>query len=482
MDRYYEKFQKLNFNLSALGFEPVDDFCAYFCTPRNALILGCAGVDGIHYCTIPDFGSMIFAVNPMNCDDYVHPIARNFEDLLRLLLSVTDMAVLEQCHAWDNHQFLEFLAANPATQEQKKVLQTISQEFGLKPMEDAFSYIKSLQSEFDCTRIPYANDDDLELHSTVSDQPIDWKVCFDGGFENNTGDAGSEMKINAVFSWGNQTWHIPSVYLCEQGLVIDYCMEADPKMVQAAMRNHQENSFSENPLVLDFRGHGLWNGQKLAPAHACSMVYLPGNVFPEATCYEPELLQVLKHYQFDTERAWLLHRAAYRWRSALVSEPFSFSLRMEQRPQRVLGTPFPTPSVGSSVSLCHPLLDHIYTLTVQELTWQTLCDGVSNVLLMQYSLSPDDQKHTFSLVDCAPDDTPMQPFNSAEICNAPDFTGAAAVGIIGGADGPTAIVLSGDSPAFHAACSAIHHQTTDTVLWQPVFRIKTWEDYTLSLL
>lgn len=44
---------------------------------------------------------MVFVVNPMDFGDCVHPIARNFEDLLRLLLSCADMAALEQCYAWD---------------------------------------------------------------------------------------------------------------------------------------------------------------------------------------------------------------------------------------------------------------------------------------------------------------------------------------------------------------------------------------------
>lgn len=70
---------------------------AYFCTPKGAAIIGWAGVDGIHYCFVDGFGETVFAVSPMNVGDYVHPVARNFEDLLRLLLSCVDMAALEQC-------------------------------------------------------------------------------------------------------------------------------------------------------------------------------------------------------------------------------------------------------------------------------------------------------------------------------------------------------------------------------------------------
>lgn len=112
---------------------------AYFCTPKGAAIIGWAGVDGIHYCFVDGFGETVFAVSPMNVGDYVHPVARNFEDLLRLLLSCVDMAALEQCYAWDEEQYKAFLIDCPATEEQQAVLDAIAAEFGLSPMEDAFA-------------------------------------------------------------------------------------------------------------------------------------------------------------------------------------------------------------------------------------------------------------------------------------------------------------------------------------------------------
>ena len=100
----YQTFLKRGIDLAPLGWETEGAFIPYFCTPRGAKVLGWAGVDGIHYCTIRGFGEMIFAVSLMNIGDYVHPIARNFEDLLRLLLSCTDMAALGQCYACDEEQ------------------------------------------------------------------------------------------------------------------------------------------------------------------------------------------------------------------------------------------------------------------------------------------------------------------------------------------------------------------------------------------
>lgn len=475
MDECYEQLQALHLDLSAFGFASGDDSCAYFCTPKGAAILGCAGVDGIHYCTVPDFGSVIFAVNPMDFGDYIHPIARNFEDLLRLLLSGTDMAALEQCHAWTREQFSDFLAEYPPTPEQKQMLQVIAEQFQLEPMDDPYAYVHSLQDELDLSGIAVLEDEDEEVSPVAFEEASAWSVSFNGGFGTGSDDIGFEKKIDVDFFWGGQTWHVPAMYLCEQGLVVDICMVAEPDAVRAAMEKDSEGAFSENPLALDFRGHISWNGQKLPAAHACSMVYWPAAYFPEEAGQEADVLRFMEHYQLNPEHVWLLHRAAYRWKGADASESLSCTLRMEQRSQRVLGKPFSTPSVGESVSVCHPVSNQVYTLTVQELSWQTLCDGVSNVLLMQYSLSPENGKPPFSLVDATPGDEPMHGAGS-------DGPGAATIGIIGGADGPTAVVLSGAPSAFHAACSGVRREAVDTAQWQPVFRIKALPDCTVSLI
>lgn len=97
MGDHYEAFLQADIDLSPFGWERCDAFAPYYCTPRDARVLGCAGVDGIHYCTIPEFGETIFAVSPMNFGDCVHPIARDFRELLRLLLAGADLAAARRC-------------------------------------------------------------------------------------------------------------------------------------------------------------------------------------------------------------------------------------------------------------------------------------------------------------------------------------------------------------------------------------------------
>ena len=232
--RTYQKFKALPIDHAAIGLEQNDTHVTYYCTPNGAEIIGWAGVDGIHYCTIPEFGEMIFAVSPMNLGDCVHPIARNFEDLLRLLLCCGDMAALEQCYAWNEEQFKAFLTDYPVTREQQAVLDVIRKEFDLEPMEGAFAYVKKLQSEFDVSRIPYTEDYyDPEMNASAPARPAEWKVTYDGGFWDHDGNAGREVAIGKTFYWGSERWYIPAVYICDKGLVIDFLMEADPANVKA---------------------------------------------------------------------------------------------------------------------------------------------------------------------------------------------------------------------------------------------------------
>ena len=95
----YAQFLKSGIDLSPLGALPANRDDAYDCTPKGARIFARAGVDGIHFCFVRGFGETVFAVSPMNAPgEQVHPIARSFSDLLRLLLACGSADALEQ--AW----------------------------------------------------------------------------------------------------------------------------------------------------------------------------------------------------------------------------------------------------------------------------------------------------------------------------------------------------------------------------------------------
>lgn len=60
----YSQFLKKHIDLTSVGMEKSTDPVTYFCTPKGASIIGCAGVDGIHYCFIRGFGEMVLRSAP----------------------------------------------------------------------------------------------------------------------------------------------------------------------------------------------------------------------------------------------------------------------------------------------------------------------------------------------------------------------------------------------------------------------------------
>ena len=85
---YLNSYLRSKLDLSNIGFQRGEKWSNYFCTPVLSKVIGWAGVDGIHFCITKGFDEIIFAVSPENLPgEYVHPVARNFEDFLRLLLA-----------------------------------------------------------------------------------------------------------------------------------------------------------------------------------------------------------------------------------------------------------------------------------------------------------------------------------------------------------------------------------------------------------
>lgn len=504
----YQRFKKLPIDLAAIGMEQSNTSVTYFCTPKGARIIGWAGVDGIHYCTIRGFGEMIFAVSPMNARDCVHPIARSFEDLLRLLLACSDMAALEQCFAWDEAQFKAFLNDCPPSEPQKAVLQTIREAFSLMPMEDAFGYVKQLQSGFDYSSIPYTEDYyDVEMNPSAEPKEQAWKVTFDGGFWGGSGRAGKEIPIGRIFRWGEEVWHVPAVYACAKGLVVDLLMEAEPENVRRFMEKwelyrEEEQRFTkeemrqmerEHPLDAEIRPELTLNGKPLQAEHGTGMSWIPASCLPEGLETETEAKRTLTHYGLDPSKAWALRRWAFRYSTKRRPEIRSLQLTMVREHTDIPAARFHTPDVGGSVSFYHPLTGAVHTLTVREYETQTLgqnhfpdadMEYPTHFAAMAYTLTPDVDHRNFMLQDCNEGDAPRRRQAESNVFAPTAACSVGVIGVIGGASGPTAIYVTGKAPQnLHAACSSLHFEpVSEPVEWQPVFREKLMEDMEIDLI
>ena len=212
-----------------MGVELREDNTNYFCTPKGASVFGWAGIDGIHFCFIRGFGEMVFSVSPMNTSpDYVHPVAENFTDFLRLILACGDVAAVEQAWMWNEAQFEAFLNENPTTQEQQQTLSEISEKMNLLPMEQPWTYIKNLQSSFDYSQIKYTEDyyDNDMTSEAEFGCPLNGRSTLmeiSGDIEVRPCRKRDQAGINNSIGAGCH-WVIPAAYSCSKGLVVDFCM------------------------------------------------------------------------------------------------------------------------------------------------------------------------------------------------------------------------------------------------------------------
>lgn len=498
----YHKFNSLNIDTTSLGLNCGDNDNLYFCTPKDAQIIGSAGVDGIHFCFVRGFGEMIFAVSPMNTlRDYVHPLAESFMDFLRLLLTCGNTASLEQAHSWDNAQFDAFLQENPPTTEQRNILNTLADKLKISPMEQPFFHIKNLQAAFDYSRIPYTHD--YEECVTAEPKLPEWKVYYDGNFWGHHGKdrSGTEIITQKQFLWGERSWHIPAVYSTSKGLVVDFCMRVPAEQIQTFLekwnlspeqdgsdftQEQQLQAEAENPLAVDFTAVVTLNGHALQQSHGCGGSWNP--CFPELNGLEMQA--VLKHYNLDPTFGWAIHRVAFPWKTKRKPQITTLSIMLEQRPTAIHGIRFHVSSPDDSITFAHPLTKEEYTLTVQEYENQELPSTAFgnqdyeyplHYTAMSYTISPKLPDEKLTVSDCAGGDRPRQ----KEVDSlAPQVVSDCCVGIIGGADGPTAITVGeADSQGkLCAACSALHFAPVEDIEWRIVFHEKTCTDISIQMI
>ena len=508
--KIYKKLLRHGISLAPIGIETRNDEILYFCTPKGASIIGWAGVDGIHYCFIRGFGEMVFAVSPMNiAPDFVHPLAENFTDFLRLLLACGDAAVLEQAWMWDKTQFETFLKENPATEQQKKTLSEIAEKMSLTAMEQPWEYIKSLQSSFDYSKITYTEEYyDIDMNPAAEPIVPEWKVYFEGNFWGHQGKdhAGKEIPVGKQFEWAGHHWLIPTAYSCSKGLVIDFCMRVETDEIRAFMKKWnltQENDSYENytqeqqmeleldnPLCLHFNPRLELNGRELRASHGCAVTYNP--CLPDGMGIELEAKWAVEHYSLDTSYGWVICRDAFPWVSKRRPEIRTLSLIMEQQLVSVPSLHFTVKAPGDSFHFVHPANGTEYTLTVQELEQQTLQTNSfgsgrwiypTHFVEMRYTLSPEASER-ITVSDCDDSDKPLEIMPDHDSFAPSASSNAACIGIIGGADGPTAVVFGASSQGkLCTACSALHFEPVQhDIEWRITFHEKRFADFICTLI
>lgn len=501
MENLYVNFLQLEVKGCHIGLEQDEKETTYFCTPSGANIMGWAGVDGIHFCFVRGFCEVVFAVSPMNAPcSYVHPVARNFEDFIRLLLACSHTVALEQAWCLEQEQFDKYLLDNTPTKEQIEVLQVLREKMHLEPMEKPFTYMQDLQNGFDYRTIPYSK----EYYDIVPDERYfpEWKVYYDGSFweySERKGE-GKEIPVNKEFIWGGEVWTIPAIYTCGQGLVVDFYLKISSEQIYTFMDkwNLSENSDmsgltsekrmqidAENPLNVHINPKLMLNGTEILSSQGCGTCWNP--CFPMGNGLE--IRNVMLHYELDPEQGYVVWRGSFPWKTKRKPLIKSLSIILMERYGDIPGPHFVATIPGEQMVFMHPATGERHVLTIQGLERQELSTEIFNdtelefpkhFTTVNYTLTPDLTDQAVTVTDCTRGDQPRRKHIDPRMAHS---TGDVGLSIIGRADGPTMIALgNGSLGKQRSVCSVLHFKPVDRVELRIVFHEKTHTDITVGVI
>lgn len=315
------------------------------------------------------------------------------------------------------------------------------------------------------------------------------KVFYQGSLYGHFGRdrAGKEIEINKSFLWGGENWLVPSVYICGKGLVADILKSVSVEDFRAFAEKFgldeadDPENFSpqrlakaeaENPL-----GGGIYvtakiNGRESSMEFSSSDCWNP--LFPDGGGSEP----LLEKYGLDKSFCWQITRVSIPWRGRKPKKIGSLSLCLRADRLRVSEMHFKAERPGDRTEFTNPATGKTHILTVTDIKRQSLAqfphigkDEPKFFTLLRVDISPEISKDALLITDCAEGDRTHKgalPGNTS------------AIGIIGGADGPTVIISEYESG--HTACSSMHFEPEYEPDWCMTFYDKPREDIEVELI
>lgn len=317
-----------------------------------------------------------------------------------------------------------------------------------------------------------------------------YKVFYQGSLYGHFGrdHAGKELAVNKSFTWGGEEWLVPSVYFCGKGLVADMFKKVSVDSFREFIEKFglDENSdcdgFSdeqqaeieaENPLNSDIFASIQFGGRKSDMEFSSSDCWNP--LFPDSGDAAKALLD---RYGLDKSFCWLAVRMSIPWRGRKPKKSDSLTLQLRAEKIPVPGAHFKANRPGDKTEFTNPATGKTHILTVTDIKRQSLAqfphigkDEPKFFTLLRVDISPEISKDALLITDCAEGDRTHKgalPRN------------ASAIGIIGGADGPTVIVTS--SASGRTACSSLYYEPEYEPDWCMVFYKKPKDDIEFELI
>lgn len=316
-----------------------------------------------------------------------------------------------------------------------------------------------------------------------------YKVFYQGSLYGHFGRdrAGKEIEINKSFLWGGESWLVPSVYVCGKGLVADILKSVSVEDFRAFAEKFgldeadDPENFSpqrlakaeaENPL-----GGGIYvtakiNGKESLMEFSSSDCWNP--LFPDGGGSE----KLLEKYGLDKSFCWQITRVSIPWRGRKPKKISSLSLRLRADRLRVSEVHFKAERPGDRTEFTNPATGKTHILTVTDIKRQSLAqfphigkDEPKFFTLLRVDISPEISKDALLITDCVEGDRTHKGALPGK---------TSAIGIIGGADGPTVIISEYESG--HTACSSMHFEPEYEPDWCMTFYDKPREDIEVELI
>lgn len=459
----YQAFLQTGIDLAPLGILPGETVSAYDATPLGAKILGWTGVDGVHYCFLPNYDETVFAVSPMNLpEEVVQPIAADFEIFLRLLLDHSE-AALPQMGGWSRAQYENFQRGEWPDVELQAARDLLA-ALGLSPLADAYAYVTALQAGFDRSRIRFSQEWLDSLPRQAEERRLRWKVTFNGGFSSEEGTAGKALPLRGQLLWQGHLCLVPGIYLCPEGLVADLALG-----ITARELTDREGE-GHSPLNLEARFTACVNGLTLQESSGYGCCWLPKEVRGE--WQEPEGQLLAEHYGLDKSMGWGFWRVCFPWTEQTAVE--SLSLTLDPGLVRREGAVFETPGT-ETLTFAHPATGETHILRVVELEQNRLdptrfhdqtMEYPTCYTALEYTVEPELPRGTLGLQDTAPGDAPRKKKRE-------DYQ-PVSVSTVG-------LIARSKTPGRLAAASNLHFEPQPITCWQLVFRIREQEPVTVKL-
>lgn len=461
----YQKFRNSSLDTSTLGLYCGSDISDSVYTPTGYRILGWTGNAGVHFCQITGFGDSVFAVDPSAPPgDCVHPVAKTLTDFIRLIHDCRSAEIVYRTYQWSRSRFEAAVNAIRPDYKMSSVLRALDNIYHPGPIVDAYSYITQLQQDFDYNSFPL-HPDYFEWCPVRPGAPR-WDVGMNSAFGDycDKNDAGTELNVNREFSWQGETWCVPAVYLCENGIVVDsYLMVSPGKLSQYQEKWGTTTALSvedemrrqlEDPLKMDAVGKLIVNGKEAPRRPLHSIIWNP------ATENSWQARRTLEHYGLSREYGYLLRREIFLRKSN--NPPIrNMDLLLCAEPVSIPGQRFVAPKNGEFMDFTHPVTGENHTMTILSQTRESLNHNyMSNdpccYTRLNFTVDPPINRELLSVVDC----------DEAE-----------------GAVNLNALRSSGKlSGAGHNGVSSLRYTPAEQITWRMIFKLKTRPDMSIPLL